>query len=73
MAPATTRRGYRTYLLRCWEREPPQSAHEAWDRYVVERVSDEPERWVFSTFAEMIEFLGRELGARRPTAPPDQQ
>jgi hypothetical protein len=72
MPNATSRRMYRSYVLRCWE----SGEQGIVERFVVERVSDEPHRWVFSTFAELVEFLRAELLGEQPgdqpqTSPPD--
>jgi hypothetical protein len=75
MSPSTPRRGYCTYLLRYWEREATRAAHDPVGRYVVERVSDVPERWVFSSLPDLLEFLCLELGDSEPglssDGPPD--
>jgi hypothetical protein len=62
MPNATSRRMYRSYVLRCWE----AAAQASVERFVVERVSDEPHRWVFSTFADLVEFLRAELLGEEP-------
>jgi hypothetical protein len=72
MPNATSRRAYRSYLLRCWESGEQVSV----ERFVVERISDEPHRWVFSTFGDLVEFLRAELLAEGPgdqpqSLPPD--
>jgi hypothetical protein len=71
MPNATSRRTYRSYLLRCWENGEQGIV----ERFVVERVSDEPHRWVFSTFADLMEFLRAELLGEEPgdqqSSPPD--
>jgi hypothetical protein len=71
MPNATSRRMYRSYVLRCWE-----AAQASVERFVVERVSDEPHRWVFTTFADLVEFLraellGEEPGGQQQNSPPD--
>ena len=59
MSPDKTK-SYHSYLLRCWvimERGAGPIA----ERFVVERVSDEPRRWGFNTLEDLIDFLRAEL------------
>jgi hypothetical protein len=63
-------------LLRCWTTEERDSFESIDERFVVERVSDEPHRWVFSTFADLVDFLraellGEEPGGQHQSTPPD--
>jgi hypothetical protein len=72
MPNATSGRVYRSYLLRCWQSDEQVSV----ERFVVERISNEPARWVFSTFAELVDFLRVELLGEKPggqvrSLPPD--
>jgi hypothetical protein len=71
MPNATSRRTYRSYVLRYWESGEQVNV----ERFVVERVSDEPHRWVFSTFADLVAFLRAELLGEEPgeqqSSPPD--
>lgn len=59
MSPDKTK-SYYSYLIRCWVIMEGKVGSTA-ERFVVERISDEPRRWGFNTLGELIEFLRAEL------------
>jgi len=52
---------YRSYLIRCWISGAGSQGGAPAERFVVERVSDEPRRWGFDTFEELIACLRTQL------------
>ena len=55
------KKSYRSYLLRCWLTEEIEAGDPLAWRVVVETVSNEPRRWGFNTFEELVAFLQAEL------------
>jgi len=53
-------KSYHSYLIRCWVILEGEAGPVA-ERFVVERVSDEPRRWGFNTLEDLIDFLRAEL------------
>lgn len=58
---------YRSYLIRCWDTTQPAAGREVpAQRFVVETVSDTPERRGFDSLAGLLAFLQAELNHPRP-------
>jgi hypothetical protein len=58
---------YRSYLIRCWDTAPPAAGGELpVQRFVVETVSDTPERRGFDSLAGLLAFLQAELNHPHP-------
>ena len=48
---------YCSYLIRCWLSVEVETSTVSVERFIVEAVSDEPQRWGFDTFDSLIAFL----------------
>jgi len=54
---------YRSYLLRCWSVSDTESGRPAPRRFVVETVSNTPQRRGFDSLEQLFAFLQEALGA----------
>jgi hypothetical protein len=59
--PSEHTKRYRSYLIRCWLSVETESSAATVERFIVEVVSDEPRRWGFDTFDELVAFLRAEM------------
>jgi hypothetical protein len=59
---------YRSYLIRCWLSVESESITASVERFVVESISDEPQRWGFNTVDDLVAFLRVELLTSEPGA-----
>ena len=58
---------YRSYLIRCWDTAQPAAGREVpAQRFVVETVSELPERRGFDSLAGLLAFLQAELNHPHP-------
>jgi hypothetical protein len=55
---------YCSYLIRCWWSAGDESTPASVERFVVERVTGQPQRWGFDSFDDLIGFLRVELFAQ---------
>ena len=51
------RKTYHSYLLRCWISTPRALGNDARGRFVVESIAEQPQRWGFDTFDDLVAFL----------------
>jgi hypothetical protein len=58
--PAET---YRSFLIRCWTTPVPEGDRPPNQRFVLETVSNTPDRRGFDTLADLVAFLQTELAA----------
>jgi hypothetical protein len=67
---------YHSYLIRCWVSAQPVPGDGARGRFVVESIADEPQRWGFDTFDDLVAFLRvallEDAPEQRDAAPSDQ-
>ena len=55
--PLDKRKTYQSYLIRCWVSAQPVPGNGSRGRFVVESIADEPQRWGFDSFDDLVEFL----------------
>lgn len=64
---------YHTYLVRVWELDEMNGIHTSPHRFILETVSDAPQRWNFDSFHQLVAFLGTEFGEPIPLRPPTRR
>jgi hypothetical protein len=55
--PLDKRKIYQSYLLRCWVSAQPVPGNASRGRFIVESLAEEPQRWGFDSFEELVAFL----------------
>ena len=48
---------YHSYLIRCWVSAPPAPGNSTRARFVVESIAEQPQRWGFDSFDDLVAFL----------------
>jgi hypothetical protein len=66
-------RKYQTFLVRVWEVDEGAELSPMTRRFVLETVSDAPQRWKFDSFQQLVAFLGAEFGEPTPLRPPTRR
>ena len=61
---------YHSYLIRCWVSGQPAPSNRARARFVVESIAEQPQRWGFDTFEDLVAFLRVALLEDEPETPP---
>lgn len=66
-------KSYRSYLIRCWVSPPTASGNSIRARFVVEAIAEEPQRWGFDTFDDLVAFLRSTLSQDEAAQPDEPQ
>ena len=69
--PLDKPKSYHSYLIRCWISTPPAPGNGARSRFVVESIAEQPQRWGFDTFDDLVAFLRVTLLEQEPEQPDD--
>lgn len=55
--PLGKRKTYHSYLIRCWVSAQPAPGDGSRGRFVVEAIAEQPQRWGFDSFDDLVAFL----------------